>query len=88
MGSEENIMNANKGVAALAVVIGILLLALAFIYFTHTSGTLPSFFPGYEAGSTHKHAKHGLLALALAIVAFLVAWFQSGPRAAAQNEAG
>ena len=81
-------MNSNKGVAVLAVIVGVLLLGIAALYFTHTSGTLPSFFPGYVAGSAHKHAKHGILALALAIVAFLVAWFQSGPRATAPNGPG
>lgn len=77
--------SSNKGVAALAVIVGVLLLIIAGMYFTHSAGTLPSFFPGYVAGSAHKHAKHGILALGLAVVAFLVAWFQSGPRSAAPN---
>ena len=46
------------------------------------AGSLPSFFPGHEAGSSHHHVKHGLLALILGIGCFVFAWFQSGPSTA------
>jgi hypothetical protein len=61
-----------------AVIAGIVLLALAALYFIDTADALPSFIPGHEAGSAHHHAKHGIAALVLAIGAFVFAWFQTG----------
>lgn len=63
-----------------AAIIGIILLIIAFLYWTQPASALPGFLPGHEAGVAAKHTKHGILALALAVVAFVVAWFQSGPR--------
>jgi hypothetical protein len=62
-----------------AVVLGILLLAVAALYWTQDAGSLPSFAPGHEAGSSHIHFKHGLLAAILGISCFVFAWFQTGP---------
>ena len=42
--------------------------------------SLPGFLPGHEAGSAHHHVKHGIAALLLGLGAFVLAWFQSGPR--------
>ena len=61
-----------------AIIIGIALLAVAVLYWIDAAESLPSFMPGYEAGSTHHHIKHGLAAFILAIGAFVFAWFQSG----------
>jgi hypothetical protein len=61
-----------------AVLLGIVLLVVAFVYFVEPAGSLPSFFPGHAAGSTHHHAKHGIAALIVAIACFVFAWFQSG----------
>jgi hypothetical protein len=60
-----------------AIVVGLALLALAILYFVDTASALPSFIPGHEAGSSHHHVKHGIAALALAIGAFVFAWFQT-----------
>ncbi|HEX7245107.1 MAG TPA: hypothetical protein VF245_06025 [Solirubrobacterales bacterium] len=62
-----------------AVVVGLLFLAIAVIYFAEPAGSLPSFFPGHEAGSSHHHTKHGIAALIVALGCFVFAWFQSGP---------
>jgi hypothetical protein len=62
-----------------AVILGILLLAVAALYWTQDAGSLPSFVPGHEGGSTHIHFKHGLLAAILGIACFVFAWFQTGP---------
>ena len=62
-----------------AVIVGILLLALAVLYFVDSADALPAFIPGHEAGSSHHHVKHGIAAAILAIGAFVLAWFQSGP---------
>jgi uncharacterized membrane protein len=62
-----------------AVLLGVVLLVLAVIYFVDTASSLPSFFPGHKAGSGHHHVKHGIAALILALGSFVFAWFQSGP---------
>jgi len=63
---------------AAAVILGILFITIAIIYFITPARSLPAFFPGYEAGITKTHFKHGLGALILALAAFAFAWFQSG----------
>lgn len=64
-----------------AVAAGVLLLALAVLYWASTAAALPSFVPGHEVGSAHHHVKHGIAAAILALGAFSSAWFQSGPAA-------
>ena len=45
----------------LCTVIGIVLLVIAGIYFVTPADTLPSFFPGHEAGVMRVHMKHGIV---------------------------
>jgi hypothetical protein len=71
-------MQNNVMIAASAAVVGLVFLVLAGVYWTHAAGSLPSFLPGYAAGSTHMHFKHGLGSLILALGLFAFAWFQSG----------
>ncbi len=61
-----------------AAVVGVLLLAIAILYFASTADSLPSFVPGHEAGSARHHVKHGIAAALLGVGAFVFAWFQSG----------
>ena len=42
--------------------LGVVLLIVAAVYFMMPADQLPSFFPGYEAGVTHAHTKHGIVA--------------------------
>jgi hypothetical protein len=42
--------------------LGVVLLVVAAVYFLVPAGQLPGFLPGYEAGSAHMHAKHGIVA--------------------------
>jgi hypothetical protein len=72
-------MAKNRALILPAVVVGLVLLVVGIIYIAEPAHALPSFFPGHQAGSTHHHVKHGILAIALAICAFLFAWFQTGP---------
>jgi hypothetical protein len=69
-----------------AVILGILLVAVAIVYFATPEHSLPSFFPGHTLASSaeanHHHAKHGIAALVLALGCFAFAWFQSGPKTA------
>ncbi len=67
----------------LAGLAGIALLVVAGVYLAEPAKSLPSFFPGYDAASTHHHTKHGIAALAVALGCFAFAWFQSGPKTAA-----
>ena len=58
-----------------AIVLGIVCLAAAVAYFMMPAGSLPGFFPGFEAGSTRIHTTHAIVSLAAAIVLFGIAWF-------------
>jgi hypothetical protein len=62
-----------------AVLAGLVLLAVAVIYWVDPAKSLPSFFPGHSAGSSHHHIKHGIAAFVVALGAFAFAWFQTGP---------
>jgi hypothetical protein len=62
-----------------AIVLGVVLLVVAVIYFVDSASALPSFFPGHQAGSSHHHVKHGIAAAIVALGCFTFAWFQSGP---------
>lgn len=70
-----------------AVIVGVLLIVVAIIYFTTPEKSLPSFFPGHASASSaeadHHHAKHGIAALIVALALFAFAWFQTGPKARA-----
>ena len=47
----------------------------AVMYFMMPAGSLPTFMPGYDAGSSHIHTTHALAAAVAAIVLFGVGWF-------------
>ena len=66
---------------------GVILIVIAIVYFAEPAKSLPGFFPGHQAGSSHHHVKHGIAALLLGLGAFVVAWFQSGPRARSEAPA-
>jgi hypothetical protein len=61
-----------------AVILGVLLLVLAIVYFVNTADALPSFIPGHQAGSSHHHTKHGVAAAILGLGCLVFAWFQTG----------
>jgi Na+/H+ antiporter NhaD/arsenite permease-like protein len=67
------------------VVLGIVMIAVAVIYFVQPEHSLPSFFPGHSsatsAEASHHHTKHGIAALVVAMACFAFAWFQTGPKA-------
>ena len=72
-----------------AVLLGVLLIVVAIIYFTQAQHSLPSFFPGHSSASdpeaNHHHTKHGIAALVVALACFAFAWFQSGPKTTAET---
>ncbi len=69
-----------KQLVALAVVLGIALVAIAVVYWVEPARSLPSFFPGHEAGSSHHHVKHGIAAVLVGLACFAFAWFNTGPK--------
>jgi len=58
----------------IAIILGLICIAAAVIYFVMPAGSLPSFMPGFEAGSVRIHYKHGIAAAAVGVVLLVVAW--------------
>ncbi len=75
-----------------AVVLGVVLLVVAVIYFVTPEHSLPAFFPGHAAAGSaeanHHHSKHGIAAVVLALACFAFAWFQTGPKASSAQASG
>jgi hypothetical protein len=72
-----------------AVILGILLIVVAVVYFAEPQHSLPSFFPGHSSAgdpeANHHPTKHGIAALVVAAALFAFAWFQSGPRVRSES---
>ena len=64
----------------IGMALGVVFFLIAFIYWLTPAGSLPSFMPGFEAGSTVVHFKHGLAAFILGLGAFVYGWFAIGKR--------
>jgi hypothetical protein len=64
----------------LAVALGIVLIVVAIVYWAEPAKSLPSFFPGHQAGSAHHHVKHGIASFLVGLACFVFAWFRSGPK--------
>ena len=78
-------MNSNLRKLMLPVVLlGVLLIVVAIVYFVEPAHSLPSFFPGHvsagDAEANHHHTKHGIAAIVVALACFAFAWFQTGPK--------
>ena len=58
----------------LAYLLAIICIIAAVMYFVMPAGSLPTFMPGYEAGSVHVHMKHAIIAIVAAVVLFLIGW--------------
>ncbi len=73
-------MSKNTVLVVLAVVVGLVLIALAFLYWIEPARSLPSWLPGHTAGSGHHHVKHGLAAFLVGLSCLVFAWFRSAPK--------
>jgi Na+/H+ antiporter NhaD/arsenite permease-like protein len=75
-----------------AVIVGVVLIVVAVVYFIEPEHSLPSFFPGHasttSAEANHHHTTHGIAALVVALACFAFAWFQTGPKAGKAGPAG
>ena len=69
-----------KYLVPLAVILGIALIVVGVVYFVEPARSLPSFFPGHDAGSAHHHTKHGIAAVLVGLACFVFAWFNTGPK--------
>jgi hypothetical protein len=58
----------------IAYLIAIICIIAAVMYFVMPASQLPTFMPGYEAGSAHVHTKHAIIALVAAVIVFLIGW--------------
>jgi len=56
----------------LAYFLAVVSIVIAVMYFTLPGGSLPTFMPGYDLGSTHIHMMHGYAAVTGAIVFLLI----------------
>ncbi len=64
----------------IGVLVGIVCLGFAVIYWTTPAGSLPAWLPGFTLGDGAIHVKHGIAALVVALAAFAYAWFSSGKK--------
>jgi hypothetical protein len=58
----------------IAYLLAIICVIAAVMYFVMPAGQLPTFMPGFEAGSAHIHMTHAIIALVAAVVLFLIGW--------------
>ncbi len=62
----------------ISMVVGVLLIILAIVYWRTPADALPMWLPGYLSDSSTIHLKHGIGAFLLGVGAFVLAWFTSG----------
>jgi hypothetical protein len=63
-----------------AIVLGLVFAVIAVVYWVVPAGSLPGFLPGFEAGGTRVHVKHGIAAGVVAVVLFAVSWYAGRSR--------
>jgi hypothetical protein len=59
----------------LAILLGLIFVAIAIVYWVVPAGQLPSFVPGYQAGSQLTHLKHGIASAVVGVVLFGIGWY-------------
>jgi hypothetical protein len=59
----------------IAYILGIVLIIVAGIYLAVPADSLPSFFPGHEAGLARVRLKHGIASGAVGVVLLAIGWF-------------
>jgi hypothetical protein len=65
----------------LAMLLGLICAVVAVVYWWVPAGSLPEFFPGFQAGSPLVHVKHGVAAAIVAVVLFGIGWYLGRARA-------
>lgn len=74
---QKELVMSSKQISLVALVAGVVLVVVAIVYFVEPSKSLPSFFPGHYATSVQHATRHGMVALFVGLVFFLVAWISS-----------
>jgi hypothetical protein len=59
---------------AIAYILAIICIIAAVMYFAMPASQLPTFMPGYEAGSAHIHTKHAIIAVVAAVILAVIGW--------------
>jgi hypothetical protein len=75
----------NRPLPLIAWLLGVLFLAVAATYWLVPAGSLPSFFPGFKAGSDHIAGKHAIGSLIIALILFTFACIQIRRNAPARS---
>jgi uncharacterized membrane protein len=78
----------SRAIVPLALLLAVLLIVVAVVYWVEPAKSLPSFFPGHQSGSNDHHVKHGVAALVVGLALLAFAWFQSGPKGSARRTGG
>ena len=74
-------MRSDRLLAALAALVGLVLVVVGVIYIALNEHDIASFFPGHVSHpATHHHVKHGIAAILLGLACLAFAWFRTGPR--------
>ena len=73
-------MRNDRLLVTLAVIAGVALIVIAIVYWAEPAKSLPGFFPGHQAGSSHHHVKHGIASFFVGLAALVFAWFKTGPK--------
>jgi len=73
-------MDRRRLLAIIALILGVVLIVIAIVYWAEPAKSLPSFFPGHTAGSNHHHVKHGIAAFLLGVACLVFAWFNTGEK--------
>jgi hypothetical protein len=76
-------MQNDRLLVALSILVGIVLIIVAIVYWVEPAKSLPGFFPGHQAGSGHHHVKHGIASFLVGLACFVFAWFRTGPKRSA-----
>ncbi len=79
-------VNRRKLLVIMSIVLAVVFVLLAVVYFTTAAQDLPGFVPGHKTGSTRLHTKHGIAMLVLGAFSVAGAWMLSGP--ATRSDAG
>jgi len=81
-------MRRDQVLAAVAALVGLVLIVVGVIYLAFDEHSIPSFCPGHSSHpSSHHHAKHGIAAILLGLACLAFAWFRTGPRQRATTSA-
>jgi len=62
----------NRQMKMLAFFLAIVSVIVAVMYYVMPGGSLPTFMPGYDEGSTHIHTMHAVAAVTAAVVFLLI----------------